>query len=124
MNLSEILNNWVKQINDNSVIPTDITAINFGIFETETGYSLYCTGSIAYDPDDDDWATEVDFDPAPALKYFALPAELIAEKKWADILADVEQALKVIFSQNSKNLLFNETIITTGFDDGELVRIR
>ena len=124
MDLSETLYNWITEISDNSVIPVEITAINFGIFETRTGYSLHCTGSIAYDPNDDDWATQIDFDPTPSLKYFALSKELIGNKKWNDIFNEVEQALKLIFSQNSANLLFNKIIITTGFDDGELLRVR
>ncbi|SDE76203.1 hypothetical protein SAMN05216464_10991 [Mucilaginibacter pineti] len=124
MNLSEILYKWIKKISDNSVIEPEVKAIYFGIFETQTGYSLYCTGSIAYDSDNDDWATKIDFDPAPYVKYFAVPAEAIVGKDWNDVLTEVEQALKTIFSQKSENFLFNNLIITTGFDDGELIRVK
>ena len=53
------IEDWLLELSHNEVIPENIVALNFGIFESENGYCVYLIGSESYDADDDDWACDV-----------------------------------------------------------------
>lgn len=57
------IEDWLLELSHNEVIPENIVALNFGIFESENGYCVYLIGSESYDVDDDDWACDVDYEP-------------------------------------------------------------
>lgn len=59
--MEEEIRHWIQQINDETILPSDIVAFNFGLFESEEGYCIYLTGSKFYDESDDDWACDIDF---------------------------------------------------------------
>ena len=61
--MEEEIRHWIQQINDETILPSDIVAFNFGLFESEEGYCIYLTGSKFYDESDDDWACDIDFEP-------------------------------------------------------------
>ena len=52
------IEDWLLELSHNEVIPENIVALNFGIFESENGYCVYLIGSESYDVDDDDWACD------------------------------------------------------------------
>lgn len=115
---------WISKLNRTEKVDTDIIAFNFGLFETTDGYSIYLIGSKNYDPADDDWATNIDFEPKD--KYLHLDTDLVIDKDWQEILKlSFDLIKKYVNSDDFKNSIFkNATAITTGFDDGDLQRIK
>ena len=101
------IEDWLLELSHNEVIPENIVALNFGIFESENGYCVYLIGSESYDVDDDDWACDVDYEPVD--KYLN---EVIT------ILLDIISLEKV------SAWLLHTKYITVGFDDGVLEKIR
>lgn len=115
---------WLNQLCKKERPGNSIIAYNFGIFETATGYTVYLIGSRTFDSKDQDWATNKDFEPKD--EYFPLPGaqykKLAPQKVRQKIKA---QLLEFTETDEFKNSFFAKAkAITTGFDDGELVRIR
>ena len=115
---------WVEEISANETISSNITAFNFGIFETENGYSLYLIGSENYDENDDDWATEVDFEPSH--KYFEIDPLITKGKSWEQVLKLSNDVVSRYVKSDSfkSSILKNAKAITIGFDEGDLIRIK
>lgn len=115
---------WLGRINEKEELPDDIIAFNFGIFESPAGYSLYLTGSGSYDPNDDDWATEVDY--TPEEKYLFIKNDSKEKITWNQFLTSVTDIIKgYIESEDFKTSILNKSqVITVGFDDGDLVKIK
>ncbi|WP_426791228.1 hypothetical protein [Sphingobacterium sp. WOUb80] len=84
----------------------------------------YITGSKIFDKDDDDWATNIDFEPKQ--KYFSFGNEFLKDKDWQDILKYTESLVQsYVKSEDFKTSFFAQAIaITVGFDDGELTIIK
>ena len=63
--------------------------------------------------------------PTESYRYLNLPKEL-QSKEWDEILKHCSEALTELEQKGKLNvdLLKNATAITTGFDDGELIKIR
>lgn len=114
---------WVDNINETEKIDKSIIAFNFGLFESEEGFTMYLTGSKIFDEDDDDWATNMDFEPKQ--KYFSFGNEFLKDKDWQDILKYAESLVKsYVKSEDFKTSIFAKAIaITVGFDDSELTII-
>ncbi|MEQ9167649.1 MAG: hypothetical protein RLO12_15430 [Fulvivirga sp.] len=124
MKLEYLIADWIS---NNKISATDlqgIEACNFGIFETTDGYTIYLTGAKEYDSENDDWATEVDFEPKN--KYLALPPELTKQLDWIGVLELVENSLTIYLKSDSfaNSQFANINVITTGFDEGDLIRIK
>ena len=114
---------WLNRINQSEVIPADLSAFNFGLFQTPNGYSIYLIGSTIFTEDNDDWAGEEDF--APREKYFELPSNF-KDKNWKE-LEDFVKELVIDFINSEdfqKTFLARTVAITVGFDDGDLIRIK
>ena len=113
---------WL-QANDHTA-PAEIIAFNIGIFETENGYSLHLTGSKTYDPNNDDWACNEDYEADE--KYLELPMSNHTAEDWVEfqklVRTTVEKYLEL--KKEDTTSLFYQKIVTIGFDDGELERIR
>jgi hypothetical protein len=124
MNLSQLLSEWIKKIEEENPPAANIAAINFGMFTSDKGYMVYVTGSEVYDPDDDDWAGEIDYQPARKNKYFLLPREFTAGLKWKGVLDLVVSALKELAADLPGRLLFEGWILTAGYDDEALVVVK
>lgn len=116
------IENWIKEINRTETIPGNITALNFGLFESENNYILYLIGAQNYDEADDDWATEVDYEPKD--KYLKLSNS--KDKDWNEILNDVINVInEVLNSEGFQNSIIGKVKnITIGFDDGDLAKIK
>ena len=103
--------------------PIEVIAYNFGLFESDKGFMMYIVGAFEYSEEDDDWACIEP--PAKPHRYLRLP-DALQTKPWDLILDYCENLLKDLEKEGSlnKTFLHNAKAITTGFDDGELVKIR
>jgi hypothetical protein len=116
--------NWLDTIERiDGIPPVEVIAFNFGLYEDETGYKVYLAGSFEYDEDDDDWAA---VEPPTGLhRHLSLPDNLQSET-WEFVLDSCANALTALESEERLNmpLLKNAIAITTGFDEGDLIKIR
>jgi hypothetical protein len=119
----ENFSNWIKEIDSTNPDTENVKAYNFGLFESEKGYSVYLTGSNQYDEDDDDWACNEDF--VPNQKYFELPDYFIEGKNWDKIQRDFAEVIRKFIESDSfrNSFLAKAEAITVGFDDGDLERV-
>ncbi|MBL0152390.1 MAG: hypothetical protein IPP93_02445 [Chitinophagaceae bacterium] len=124
MNIKPAFDHWISQILEEEKPGPDIIAWYFGIFETETGFTIYLSGSAAYDPEDDDWASLTDFEPAD--KYLAIELPESENPGWEVILASVKFTITTFTETGAfqSSFLNKSVAICTGFDDGDLERIR
>lgn len=116
--------NWLQNIEVKEGIPSSTTiAFNIGVFESEEGFTMYLVSSNVYSNIDDDWAC-ID-PPIESYKYLVLP-DNFQNKHWSEVLEICKNILIQLEKTGSlnKTLLKNAKFITTGFDDGELVKIR
>lgn len=115
---------WLETINKIEKIDKSIIAFNFGLFESEEGFTMYLNGSQTFDEDDEDWATNMDFEPKQ--KYFSFGSEFLKDKNWQDILNYSEHLVQTyIASEEFKTSVFAQAKgIAVGFDDGELTIIK
>jgi hypothetical protein len=122
--IDNILENWIKEMSDKEIVPENIQALNFGIFESENGYTIYLTGSTEYDIEDDDWACNNDF--VPNNKYLEFSQREIISIDWKEFLNLIAESLNNIIKskESSKYKILNVDNITTGFDAGELVKVK
>ena len=119
----EILD-WLNNIeNIDGMPPVDIIAFNLGLFQSDQGYMMYIVGAFEYTEDDDDWACIEP--PKKSNRYLKLTQEL-QSLSWESILDFIKNALYELESERSfdNTILKHATAITTGFDDGELIKIR
>ncbi|MBR6169340.1 MAG: hypothetical protein IKQ51_01360 [Bacteroidaceae bacterium] len=117
--MKENIHVWLDQIEREAIVPQRIIALNFGLYETEKGFCIYLVGACNYDEDDDSWAEEVENVP----REFFL--EIVTQCDWQDFQEQTARILTDELKQRSINPLspFHNMIITTGFDDGNLIRI-
>ena len=117
------LQDWLPEICENETPDSSIVAFNFGLFETVDGYTIYLIGSREYDGDDEDWATNNDFEPAK--KYFPLPPENFKQLEWQEVLNNVRSELTKFAASETfqSSFLAAAKAVTTGFDDGNLVLV-
>ena len=115
---------WLKNIEKQDGTPPDsVIAFNLGLLESDQGYMMYFVGAFEYSEDDDDWACIEP--PTKPYRYLKLPGK-VQKESWETILDLCEKALTELESDGTLNttLIKNAKAITTGFDDGELVKIR
>lgn len=115
---------WLKNIEKQDGIPPDsVIAFNLGLMESDQGFMMYFVGSFDYSEDDDDWACVEP--PAKPYRYLKLPDE-VQNESWETILDICKNTLMELESDGTLNttLMKNAKAITTGFDDGELIKIR
>lgn len=120
--IQKSIHSWIIRIDESENIPDYIIAFNFGIIETEDGYQIYLVGAADYDLEDDDWACEEDF--IPAEKYLDLGA-VSSKWDWEEVQSIVKDSVEHFISIKVSPITFVQKAeyLTTGFDDGELVRI-
>ncbi|MBO9154935.1 hypothetical protein ACFOTA_22155 [Chitinophaga sp. GCM10012297] len=117
------LNDWLFQLCDTESPDTSIAAYHFGLFETAHGYEIYLIGSKEFDEEDSDWACNVDFEPVN--KYFPLTQEEYRNVGWEKILERIISELSAfVRTEKFATSFFSKAeAVSTGFDDGDLVRI-
>lgn len=115
---------WLKNIEKQDGTPPDsMIVFNLGLMESDQGYMMYFVGAFEYSEDNDDWACIEP--PTKPYRYLKLP-DKVQKESWETILDLCEKALTELESDGTLNttLIKNAKAITTGFDDGELVKIR
>jgi hypothetical protein len=115
---------WFKNIEKKDGTPPDsVIAFNLGLMKSDHGYMMYFVGAFEYSEDDDDWACIEP--PKKAYRYLRLP-DKVQNETWETILELCKIALTEMELDGTLNmtLIKNAKAITTGFDDGELVKIR
>jgi hypothetical protein len=124
MSLEEKFTAWLENINIIENVDNSIIGFNFGLYESKNGFEMYLIGSKTFDVNDEDWASNVDFEPKQ--KYFQFGKEISLDKEWQDIIKISEKLiLDYIGSEKFKTSLFaNAKGITTGFDEGNLTIIK
>ena|ERR1700744_4404128 len=119
--LKSLLSDWINKIENYAKPPKNINALNFGLFQSDKGFMIYLTGSEIYNAFDDDWASQIDYEPIKLYKYLLLNGEEISDlKNWDEILELVYKNIKEIIDEHPDSVLFKNKVITTGFDDGNL----
>ena len=119
----EILD-WLYNIEKQDGTPPDsVIAFNLGLMESDQGFMMYFVGAFDYSEKDDDWACIEP--PINQYRYLRLPEEMQKES-WETVLELSAKALTELENDGSLNitLIKNAKAITTGFDDGELIKIR
>ena len=111
---------WLSRLDEREMVPEEISALYVGMFETPEGYSLYLTGAVEYDADDD-WACDQDYEPAE--KYLPLPTSEIGEMGWEEFRKEAIAAVSEYIHKFPDSKMFNR-IVAAGFDDGDLERIK
>jgi hypothetical protein len=124
MTFEQQFNQWMAAMNAKEHPDKDIIAFNFGLFETIEGFTIYLIGTKEFDEDDGDWAIEPDYEPAH--EYLEINPDETEGLQWNDVL---KRAVDIITRYvNSEefhhSILKDAKAITTGFDDGDLTRIR
>lgn len=124
MTIEKSFEAWLDQINKTEKVDSSIIAFNFGLFESNNGYTIYLIGSKEYDEENEDWATNVDFEPKD--KYLHLEKVLIKTNNWEDVLSLSTKLISNYVSSPKYNvsILKDAQAITTGFDDGNLIKIK
>lgn len=119
--MKDKIEKWLQQIVVSECVPTDIVAFNFGIFEVDDGYCIYLIGSKYYDESDDDWVCSVDYEPKE--KYLEITN---TEMDWEEFQKNVEKIVSnyILEKGISETSFFSGKIVTVGFDDGALERIK
>ncbi|MBR8538400.1 hypothetical protein KDU71_22715 [Carboxylicivirga sediminis] len=115
---------WLNNIEQQDGTPPDtVVAFNLGLMESDQGYMMYFVGAFEYSEDDDDWACIEP--PSKPYRYFRLP-DKVQNESWEAILDLCINTLSVLENDGSLNttLIKNAKAITTGFDEGELIKIR
>lgn len=122
--MNEEIIKWLEVIEQNDgTPPEEVIAFNFGLFESNQGWMMYLVGGFEYSEDDDDWAC-IEL-PKDDYRYYRLPDKL-QTKSWEEILKLTVFTLKELEKEGllNKTLLKKAKAITTGFDEGELSKIR
>ena len=117
--MKEEIHTWLDKVEREAIVPAEVIALNFGLYETEKGYCIYLVGAREYDENDDSWAEEVENVPH---EFFL---EIEAQCDWQDFQERTAHILTDELNRRNTNPLspFHNMIITTGFDDGDLIRI-
>jgi hypothetical protein len=116
--IKETIKDWILRINDEEILPENIKALNFGIFEP---YGIELIGSSTYDEEDDDWACEEDFVPEERV---CNELNISGEYDWETVLNEIQLILKELIDELKDLPLLNVIHITTGFSDGDLVVVK
>lgn len=113
------IKHWLESLKRSEIIPEQIIAINFGIIEEEEEYKICLTGSDQYSKEDDTWAQCVRYQSQN--KALGLGRN---SKKYhlMEVLNKVKNALMQEFGR--PGLFDKVSVVTTGFEEGDLYRIR
>lgn len=124
--IKAIVRRWLLYIDAHETVPADIVALNFNLWEAveENGdscYTLELTGYRHYDPENDDWACEEDFEPR---ERNCDNLQLSSKIPWEEVLKTLVEVLKELKGELGDISLFRVEHITAGFTDGDLITIK
>jgi hypothetical protein len=115
---NDSISNWINEITKEGPLPPHCKAILIGLFEGEKDYVIYFSGSVEFDPEDDDWACqdENDYEPKNKYHYSGVPTT----ENWEVFQASVIESIRTI-RQNANTILNQTKNIAVGFDSGDLI---
>jgi hypothetical protein len=127
---------WLIELLENEPMPSDIVAVNFGVFESGgykfvDGIQLYVSGSTIWDEEDTDWVCNTDYFPEGRYSEIDMVSSLLnLFDSNEEIAFFLYLSVPVLFiyrftSMHAKVLLGerDEIHIATGFDDGDVYNI-
>lgn len=114
------IDEWVLEILQEVIDNKEITALNFGLFESQEGYKIYCIGSTWYSDIDSTWACDESF--SPKRKYLSMKDDL-NKLPWELFQKKICQHLDEVIKEHQDMFADNLKYICCGFDDGDLVVI-
>ncbi len=117
--IKDRISSWIRQLSEAETLPQDIQAIYVGLFEGSDRYQIYLTGSRAYDPEDDDWACNQDFD--PTCKY--LDSGVSTQDDWQTFEQAVVDIVRTMLDDDLTTILHQAAHVSVGFDGGNLNHI-
>ena len=122
MTLRDLIKEWILRVQQQDQPSPEIKAFNFGLIETENGYTTYLIGAKSYS-EDDDWACEEDY--TPSERYLELPKDNVPSG-WSEVQETIAQELTELLRDEALEGTFLRTaeFITTGFDDGDLTKVK
>ena len=93
--MKEQIRNWILALCHERYDNNEIVALNFGIYEINSGYCLYLTGSKTYDASNDDWACSIDYE--PQINYLTINSKM----KWKQFLCVIYMIISETSGQHS-----------------------
>jgi len=124
MTVKDVIEEWLKKIAAAESMPQDIVAVNIGMFESDNGYGVYMCGFKEYDGEDDDWTCKPEYEPRE--KYLMLAGRGFESMVWETLLHQMILALKEILECGCESVrhFFDGRIVTAGFDEDKLFRVK
>ena len=124
MTIKDVIEEWLKKIAAAESMPQDIVAVNIGMFESDNGYGVYMCGFKEYDGEDDDWTCKPEYEPRE--KYLMLAGRGFESMVWETLLHQMILALKEILEYGCESVrhFFDGRIVTAGFDEDKLFRVK
>lgn len=124
MTVKDVIEEWLKKIAATESLPQDIVAVNIGMFESDNGYGVYMCGFKEYDGEDDDWTCKPEYEPRE--KYLMLAGRGFESMVWETLLHQMILALKEILESGCASVrhFFDGRIVTAGFDEDKLFRVK
>ena len=92
--------------------------------ESDNGYGVYMCGFKEYDGEDDDWTCKPEYEPRE--KYLMLAGRGFESMVWETLLHQMILALKEIIECGCESVrhFFDGRIVTAGFDEDKLFRVK
>ena len=117
--MKEKIHIWLDKVEREAVVPTEVIALNFGLYETDKGYCIYLVGARGYEENNDSWAEDVEYLPH---EFFL---EIETQCDWKEFQEQIVNILANEIKYRRTNFIspFHHKIITVGFDDGNLIKI-
>lgn len=124
MTVKDVIEEWLKKIAATESLPQDIVAVNIGMFESDNGYGVYMCGFKEYDGEDVDWTCKPEYEPRE--KYLMLAGRGFESMVWETLLHQMILALKEILECGCESVrhFFDGRIVTAGFDEDKLFRVK
>ncbi|WP_298897263.1 hypothetical protein [uncultured Psychroserpens sp.] len=121
LTISERFSKWINLIESGNLPTEKIQGLNFGLFQSSDSYMMYLIGAEIFDEKDENWACEVDYE--PEYKYLDLNDLKLNDSDWKYVL---DYSVELISNYLKLNDSFLSKIenITTGFDNGNLIRLK
>lgn len=113
----DVIAKWILSIEAEQSIPSDIVALNFGLYEP---FGIELIGSRHYDENDDDWACNEDYVPNTR----GISLNISDDTEWQTVLDNTSKIIKDLMNKNPTLKLWQVDHITIGFSDGDLVKLK
>ena len=115
---------WLAEVEKmDGIPPADVVVFHLGVYKSDEGFVMYLVGGFEYTEENDDWAhLEM---PKQDYRYWLLP-ENVQDKPWQLAVEYAKNTLLELEEEGKfdNNILMHAKAITTGFDEGDIIKIR